>query len=99
MTAKLIFAVEAEEDLDAAYAWYESRRRGLGEEFLSCIDACIQRIQRMPEAYPRFYENFRRVIVRRFPYVIFYDSSGSLITVYAVFHTSLDPDRWQNRLS
>jgi len=41
MAAELIIAPEAEFDIGDAYGWYEERRSGLGEEFLSCIDACI----------------------------------------------------------
>jgi hypothetical protein len=44
MAAELIFAPEAEQDIAEAYAWYEDRRAGLGEDFLSCVDACIQTI-------------------------------------------------------
>jgi plasmid stabilization system protein ParE len=51
MTAELIIAPEAQQDVDEAYSWYEDRRPGLGEEFLSCVDACIQTISRMPELY------------------------------------------------
>ena len=43
MLAKLIFAPEAEQDISEAYSWYETRRFGLGEEFLSCVDAGIQK--------------------------------------------------------
>ncbi len=50
MAAKLVLAEEAEKDLAEAYAWYEGRRVGLGEEFLSSVDACIQAICRMPKA-------------------------------------------------
>jgi hypothetical protein len=39
MAAELIIAPEVEQDLAEAYAWYEARRVGLGEEFLSCVDA------------------------------------------------------------
>jgi hypothetical protein len=42
MAAKLVIASEVEQDIREAYAWYENRRAGLGEEFLSCVDACIQ---------------------------------------------------------
>jgi hypothetical protein len=35
MTAELVFAPEAELDIAEAYASYERRRAGLGEEFLS----------------------------------------------------------------
>lgn len=46
MAAELIIAPEAEQDLAEAYAWYEGRRSGLGEEFLSCVDACVEAICR-----------------------------------------------------
>jgi len=39
MTAELVFAPEAELDIAEGYAWYERRRAGLGEEFLSALDA------------------------------------------------------------
>ena len=48
MAAELIIAPEAQQDVDEAYCWYEDRRPGLGEEFLGCVDACIQAICRMP---------------------------------------------------
>ncbi len=67
MTAEIIFAPETEQDLVEAYAWYEDRRIGLGEDFLSCIDACIETIRRSPEIYPKVFENYRRALIRRFP--------------------------------
>lgn len=41
MAAELVIAPEAELDIAEAYIWYEGRRAGLGEEFLSSVDACI----------------------------------------------------------
>jgi hypothetical protein len=51
MAVKLIVAPEVEQDVAEAHAWYEGRRIGLGEEFLSCVDACIEAIRRTPEMY------------------------------------------------
>lgn len=45
MAAELILAPEAEQDIAEAYGWYEGRRLGLGEDFLSCVDACIEGIR------------------------------------------------------
>ncbi|MDZ7288316.1 MAG: type II toxin-antitoxin system RelE/ParE family toxin [candidate division KSB1 bacterium] len=98
MAAKLIIAPEAEQDISEAYAWYENRRIGLGEEFLSCVDACIQAICRMPEMYAVAHENYRRGLVRRFPYSIFYEYEDNTVTVYCVFHNSRDPQKWRERL-
>jgi toxin ParE1/3/4 len=52
MGVELIMAPEAEQDLAAAYSWYEDRRAGLGEEFLGCVEATIQAICRLPEMHP-----------------------------------------------
>jgi plasmid stabilization system protein ParE len=98
MAAELITTLEAEEDIAEAYAWYEGRRPGLGEEFLSCVDACIETIRRTPQMNARVHENYRRGLVRRFPYAVFYECTGETVTVYGVFHTSRDPRRWRQRL-
>ncbi len=99
MPADLVVAPEAELDLAEAYAWYEERRTGLGEEFLSAADACFESIRRRPEMYPAVYETFRRALIRRFPYAVFYEIAETKVTVYAVFHTSRDPEKWRRRRS
>lgn len=98
MAAKLVIAPEAQEDVGEAYAWYEGRRPGLGEEFLDCLDACIQQVCRMPEMHAKVHEEYRRALVRRFPFVVFYEYTGETVTVYCVFHTSRDPQKWRQRL-
>jgi hypothetical protein len=67
MAAELIVAPEAEQDIAEAYEWYEGKRFGLGEEFLSRVDACIQGVLRNPELHRVIHENYRRNLVRRFP--------------------------------
>jgi plasmid stabilization system protein ParE len=94
----LVLAPEAELDISEAYIWYEVRRAGLGEEFLSSVDACLESIRRRPEMYPAVYEGYRRSLIRRFPYAVFYEESEAVVTIYAVFHTSRDPDKWRRRL-
>ena len=98
MAVELITAPEVQQDVDEAYSWYEDRRLGLGEEFLGCVDACIQTICRMPELHAKVYEDFRRALVRRFPYAIFYEYTGGKVIIYAIFHASRDPQKWRNRL-
>src|ERR1700722_13632771 len=95
MEAKLIMALEAEHDIDQAYLWYENRRKGLGEDFLERVDACIQAIRRTPEMHAKVYENYRRGFVRRFPYVVLYEYTDDTVVVYGVLHTALDPKKWR----
>jgi len=98
MAANLLIAEEAEQDMDDAYAWYERQRAGLGEEFLSCVNASINAICRSPEMHAAVYKNYRRKLIRRFPYAIFYEFDNGTVTVYAVCHTSRDPAKWRSRL-
>jgi len=98
MAVKLIIAPEAEYDISEAYTWYEERRVGLGEEFLSCVDACIHTICRTPEFYAVVHQDYRRGCVRRFPYSIFYEYFNNTVTIYSVFHNSRDPQKWRERL-
>jgi plasmid stabilization system protein ParE len=98
MAVKLIIAPEAAEDLEDAYAWYERQRVGLGEDFLSRADACIQSTLRSPEMHRAVHENYRRALVRRFPYAVFYEYVNDTVIVYCVFHTSRDPEKWRQRL-
>ena len=98
MSTKLVVAPEAEEDIDAAYGWYEARRRGLGAEFLDRVDACVQVLLRWPLAFEIVHENYRRSLVRRFPYAVFYEYADGTVTIYAVFHTARDPQKWRDRL-
>ena len=98
MPVELVIAPEAELDIADAYVWYEARRAGLGEEFLSSVDACLEGIRRWPEMYSVVYEEYRRALIRRFPYAVFYERSQTTVTIYAVFHTSRNPDKWRVRL-
>jgi plasmid stabilization system protein ParE len=99
MAAELAISPEAANDIESAYAWYEKRRIGLGEEFLGCVDAIIQALSRAPEMYPKAYKEYRRALVRRFPYAVFYESGDRIIIIHAVFHTARDPEKWRERLS
>lgn len=98
MIENVIILPEALDDLVEARAWYENRSVGLGDRFLDRVDECVDRIRKNPELYERMYEDYRRAIVHRFPYVVFYELSVGKITVYSVFHSAQDPQKWRERL-
>jgi toxin ParE1/3/4 len=98
MGAELILAPEVEHDLAEAYAWYEKQRSGLGEDFLSCVAACTEDICRMPEKHAKIHEHYRRGLVRRFPYAVFFEYTEAKVIVYCVIHTARAPDKWRERL-
>ena len=97
MTLPLIITPEAEEDLAEAKAWYDRKREGLGEEFVLCVEAALDHIRRVPAAATQVYPGVRRVVVRRFPYGVFYRVDPDQIAVLAVYHSKRDPRGWQAR--
>ena len=98
MTAELIIVPEAQQDLEDAYNWYEGHKFGLGEEFLSCVDAGVQALYRSPNLYPKIFKEYRRALIRRFPYAIFYEyTDQKLLIIYSFFHTSQEPNKWRKR--
>jgi len=55
--------------------------------------------QSLAEMYPVVHEDYRRALVRRFPYAVFYQRYETTAWILAVFHTSRDPNKWRQRLS
>jgi len=89
----LIVRSRAEQDLAEASLWYEGRAPGTGAYFVRCVDAAISLIIRQPQAGPVYFQQFRRVLVPRFPFGIFYSIESEAIIVHAVLHLSRDPDK------
>jgi len=69
---KLRYTSKAKFDLESAFSWYERQQQGLGFEFLGCIENGTKSIIEHPEMYRVIYSNFRRCIIRKFPFSIFY---------------------------
>ncbi|NLX25864.1 MAG: type II toxin-antitoxin system RelE/ParE family toxin [Lentisphaerae bacterium] len=90
---RMLYVPEIARELADARDWYESRSDGLGEEFIRMAYAAFDELQEYPEKYEVVYAPFRRALLRRFPYSIYYHYAPDTITVYGVFHSSRDPQR------
>jgi plasmid stabilization system protein ParE len=94
----LVLSDEAYYDILDACLWYESARDGLGKDFELCIEAEINSLLRNPLQYQVKYKEIRIAYIERFPYGIHFIIDKKLIRVIAVFHTSRDPENWEERL-
>ena len=92
-------SAEAETDVGEATEWYEGQRRGLGIEFLLELDAAVERAALNPQACAVQYRGARRVLLRRFPYSVYYLVDADAIEVFGVLHQQRIPAAWQSRLS
>ncbi|MFH1196719.1 MAG: type II toxin-antitoxin system RelE/ParE family toxin [bacterium] len=91
MQREIIFHPESEEEFRDSVLWYKSQQPGLDLEFARCIDEAIQRISRNPELYPIVFHSFRKVVVRRFPFLIIYEFDDKQIRILGVFHSRRNP--------
>ncbi len=95
---RLVLRPEAEQELLDARDWYEAQAPGLGFEFARMADAAIASVLRHPLAYQRVEGEFRRILFRRFPYMLIYLSTPDELIVISCFHQSRDPDFMQSKL-
>ena len=99
MKYNLLFRPEVEDDLISGYIWYEESTVGLGEEFLRLFYACVQDIPHNPFLYRKIENDFRRLLLRRFPYAIYFRIEEDQIIVFGLFHCARDPKFIQGSLN
>lgn len=88
----------ARAEAEAAAAWYETQRLGLGIEFVLELDAAIERAAESPEMYALQYREVRRVLLRRFPYAVYFVREVGAVEVFAILHQQRAPLSWQTRV-
>jgi plasmid stabilization system protein ParE len=96
---RLVIWPEAESEVAEAAQWYESQQRGLGHEFLRAFRAATAVLRRTPLHYQVAAEQIRRILLRRFPYAVFYEVHGPEVVILACLHSARDPEEWQRRIS
>jgi plasmid stabilization system protein ParE len=87
----------AEADADDAAAWYETEQPGLGIEFLLELDAAIERAAGTPLAYTPVFLDARRVLMRRFPFAVYFVYEHDVVEVFAVLHQRRAGALWKSR--
>ncbi|MBN1652194.1 MAG: type II toxin-antitoxin system RelE/ParE family toxin [Deltaproteobacteria bacterium] len=94
----IILRPEARMDALAAYRWYENQRPGLGRDFREALEQVINSLREKPKSYPVVLRETRRVLLKRFPYMVFYREYDDAIVIVAVMHGKRDPETWRQRL-
>jgi plasmid stabilization system protein ParE len=97
MSLPLVLHQSVFDDIDEAYHYYESQRPGLGDDFIATVEQVYSRISATPLMHQKIFQDVRRAVVRRFPYVVYYRPHPDRVEVIAVYHTRRDPAGWQAR--
>ena len=92
---QLILRPAAAADIEDAISWYDRQRPALGTEFLEAVNAALAAIADNPRLAPVVQRNTRRMLLRRFPYGIYYRVYTDMIVVVACMHGRRNPRRWR----
>jgi toxin ParE1/3/4 len=94
----VIIHSEAIEELDAAVAYYEDQKVGLGLDFLVEVEQSLGKIQQNPNLGAVYkVTGLRRYVIQRFPFLVFYAELEDCLWVVAIAHGKRRPDYWRQR--
>ena len=87
----------AKEDLRNGWFFYERQSPGLGDRFLDAIEAEVQTLALYAGIHLKV-EGFYRMLIRRFPFALYYLIDDDTIAIYAILDCRRDPNGLRKRL-
>lgn len=87
----------AQADIRRAARFYERQAEHLGVEFTAEIEHALSRLAEDPEIGSPMRRGGRKLLVRRFPYLVIYRVLPDGVLVLAVGHQRRHPDFWLDR--
>jgi plasmid stabilization system protein ParE len=95
---RLIIRQQAEADIAAAATWYQ--RAGLGQDFLLTIQSALDEAALHPHRFRRLRRRpeVRRVLLKRFPYRVFFILETDRVVVFRVLHSVRHDREWKHNL-
>ncbi len=93
------FISPANDELDEAVRYYDHQFPGLGFRFYQEVNAAIERIKFMPDAWTKIGARTRRCLLKGFPYALLYVVEPEEILITAVANLHRDPEHYKNRVT
>ena len=94
---RIVFASAADLEVAEAALWYEARQSGLGDRFLTAVEAAANDAARSPQLYLRLHGMLRRILLSRFPYGLMFRDTPAELLIVSCYHLHDDPTVWQSR--
>jgi plasmid stabilization system protein ParE len=94
MVFKIVISRLAESEIEKTIEFYESKRKGLGKQFLDYFKGYLKILKTNPELFPiKKTPFYRELTLKKFPFVIIYEVFQDEVIIYSVFHTSRNPTK------
>jgi len=94
MSLNVLWRNRAIREAQDAFDWYEARSQGLGERLLAELDAHVGSLVQRPSGYPKWRGPYKKINLRRFPYIVVFRVVKATVIIFSMFHSSRDPSRW-----
>lgn len=96
MSFKIKIESVAKMDIQEAIDWYNEQQKGLGKKYYSAIFKHIESLKTSPH-FEKRYDNVHCLPIKKFPFMIHFtiDNTKKIVTIRAVFHTSINPKNWK----
>ncbi len=96
--AEVSLHAAAEEEYEAALAWYLARSVRAADRFEAAVERAIEYVSTFPEASPLCDDRHRYYALRRYPYGLVYRVDGDRVRVIAITHNRQLPGFWAGRV-
>jgi plasmid stabilization system protein ParE len=84
---RIHYRAEAADEVTAARRWYHDQSAEIASAFQSALQHVEALIAAHPKAFPLVHADFRRALMRRFPYAVYYRPFGAGdLEIVAVLH-------------
>jgi hypothetical protein len=93
MKLELVIKDEARFEIMEAYRYYENVKPGLGEIFFDFLNVCFDGIRLNPLRYPMKKRPYREALVKKFPFVVIFETIDDQVVVYSVFNSWRNPTK------
>jgi plasmid stabilization system protein ParE len=97
MPSPVEFHPAAVDEAEAAALWYAARSPRAARAFDAELAAAVDRIAESPLRWRRHLHGTRRVVLRRFPYLVVYRVDADRVLIVAVAHGHRRPGFWRGR--
>ena len=97
MTRPVEFHPAADLEVSEAHRWYAERDEHAAARFRAALDKAVQAAAEAPEQWPVYLLGTRRLLLRRFPFLLVFRVDSSRILILDVAHERRRPGYWRKR--
>jgi plasmid stabilization system protein ParE len=94
----LEFSSQAREDVREVVLWYRNEQEGLEDRFLFSLKASTDSLIKNPLIYQVNFLSIRSMLMKRFPYRIYYSIEDDMVLILGVIHTKRSPKLIRKRI-